>query len=117
MKSLETNIEVMKQQNEFDTHIREQDHEDQVKDLKEKSAKELETQMIKLKTKTESIERINRKAEDERAKQDAEHNKLQQKTLNEYEHKLGIEMLRFDKLSEDMETLTQRCEEALQKQE
>lgn len=26
-------------------------------------------------------------------------------------------MLRFDKLSEDMETLTQRCEEALQKQE
>ena len=73
--------------------------------------------MEKLKTAAESIERINRLAEEKRSKQDAEHNKLQQKTLNEYEHKLGIEMLRFDKLSEDMETLTQRCEEALQKQE
>ena len=43
--------------------------------------------------------------------------KLTQKMESEYEHKLGVEMLRFDKLSEDMETLTQRCEEALQKQE
>ena len=101
----------------IDKHIAEQEHEDQVRELKEKNAKELEAQMAKLKTKTESIDRINRKAKDERSKQDGEHNKLQQKTLNEYEHKLGIEMLRFDKLSEDMETLTQRCEEALQKQE
>ena len=85
--------------------------------LEESAAKELETQMTKLKTAADSIERINRLAEEKREKQDAEHNKLQQKTLNEYEHKLGIEMLRFDKLSEDMETLTQRCEEALQKQE
>ena len=85
--------------------------------LEETAAKELNTQMVKLKTAADSIERINRLAEEKRSKQDAEHNKLQQKTLNEYEHKLGIEMLRFDKLSEDMETLTQRCEEALQKQE
>ena len=54
---------------------------------------------------------------EDRGSQDAEHVKLTQKMESEYEHKLGVEMLRFDKLSEDMETLTQRCEEALQKQE
>jgi WD40 repeat protein len=76
-------------------------------DIQKRNFMALEAQLTKHKMQTT----------DERSQQDAEHVKLTQKMESEYEHKLGVEMLRFDKLSEDMETLTQRCEEALQKQE
>ena len=117
LKTLEYKIEEVQSKSQLESHFKDNLMRDKLKDQEEKFTRDLEIQKRNFMALEAQLTKHKMQNMEDRSKQDAEHVKLTQKMESEYEHKLGVEMLRFDKLSEDMETLTQRCEEALQKQE
>ena len=58
-----------------------------------------------------------RKHIEELERRSADHVRVTQELENEYEHKLAMELERFDRLSEAMETMRQRCEGLLGSQD
>ena len=52
----------------------------------------------------------------ERARRGSHHVQVTHELENQYEHKLALEMERYDRLSEEIEAIQQRCEGLLQAQ-
>jgi chromosome segregation ATPase len=117
LSEMRRKTEQMKSDMDYSLHRKDTEWGEQLKIQKD----EFEVMLTAERTKYEELqlrhEQHVREHMDEVDTREADHAQVTQELENQYEHKLAMEMERFDKLSEEMELMRQRCEGLLEAQE
>ncbi|RHY01971.1 hypothetical protein DYB25_005481 [Aphanomyces astaci] len=115
LTDLQQKYEQVKSDMDFSLHSKENEWIDRLRFLKEECERSLVQERIRYQVclQYEELEQRYqnslRKHSDEVAQKESNHATFSQELENRYEHKLAMEIARYDRLSEEMETTRQQC--------
>ncbi|RQM22724.1 hypothetical protein B5M09_003960 [Aphanomyces astaci] len=109
LTDLQQKYEQVKSDMDFSLHSKENEWIDRLRFLKEECERSLVQERIRYEELEQRYQNSLRKHSDEVAQKESNHATFSQELENRYEHKLAMEIARYDRLSEEMETTRQQC--------
>lgn len=109
-------LENQKSENEFALHRKDLDWEAELKHVQDDREMKLASERARFENLQELYDTAVREHRTEMARRGSHHIQVTHELENQYEHKLALEMERYDRLSEEIEAIQQRCEGLLQAQ-
>jgi len=109
-------LEELKNENEMALHMKDMDWQAELKAISEERDSIIQSERTKYSLLQEKFDSTVRKHNEEVELKDAYRVQVVQENENQYEHKLAVEMERFDRLAEEIEAMQQKCEGLLEAQ-
>ncbi|RHY33666.1 hypothetical protein DYB32_002016 [Aphanomyces invadans] len=109
LSDLQQKYEQVKSDMDFSLHSKENEWIDRLRFLKEECERSLVQERVRYEELEQRYQTSLRKHSDEFAQKESNHATISQELENRYEHKLAMEIARYDRLSEEMETTRQQC--------
>lgn len=110
-------LENQKSENEFALHRKDLDWEAELKHAQEERETLLAAERVRFEDLQDKHEKSMREHRADAARKGSHHIQVTHELENQYEHKLALEMERYDRLSEEIEAIQQRCEGLLEAQQ
>lgn len=109
-------LENQKSENEFALHRKDLDWEAELKHGQDDREIKLAAERARFENLQDAYDTVIREHRADMARRGSHHVQVTHELENQYEHKLALEMERYDRLSEEIEAIQQRCEGLLQAQ-
>ena len=107
-------LDELKNENEMALHMKDMDWQAELKSISEEREVIIKAERVKFGVLQDKFESTARKNNEELELKDEYRVQVVQENENQYEHKLAVEMERFDRLAEEIEAMQQKCEGLLE---
>ena len=110
-------LENQRSENDFALHRKDLDWEAELKHAQDEREGLLAAERVRFEELQDRHEKSMREYRADAARKGSHHIQVTHELENQYEHKLALEMERYDRLSEEIEAIQQRCEGLLEAQQ
>ncbi|GMH81547.1 hypothetical protein TrVE_jg1075 [Triparma verrucosa] len=106
----------LKSENEYELHNKESMWQKEFKELTEERETVLVAERNRYESLQDGFDHYKREQKEKFEIEESNHLQITQEQENQFEHKLAVEMERFDRLAEEIEAMQQKCEGLLESQ-